>query len=584
MQQRRGLHRDLPIPLKPGEIALTTDTREVYIGNETSDALGGVHNKTVQIGTVKGGVTHSNSMLSNNIIEFIVKRSIISGQTGTGPFTVQKIHSGLSALASHVSGVKLEGGINDQTLVIHKYSPSNYSHKKLLPGDPDGQPYVQGEYNISGTNSLNLVQALVTTDIVYVVYLTKKDLEAYLINEFNTDYDRAGGDLTDLSLKVSTDQLYFDESTGEGFIGLNNAQVTQNHPNSGGALSSSNKPIKAWLEAWMTDATNKLNAAFVALGATFYSNNSSTGGKGVARFGDDTDGDSTAESTVPTYVFDTDLGFTTRSHKGAVNMTKFLNQSWLREGSTPTRELSHLRSNIKILTETNSGDMWANVAIGNAMQRVLDPTTNPGGANITRGTQVMRPLGSNSSTDQGSMGSVRFHATGTQSVTMDYVVEWFDATPTYHVIRTGTATISMPLLANGTNGFGHGLILDQWNEMDIMNVSGAISFAVGADFELGVLVSSMVTKYGDPVIVNDYAGTSALADAAFNTKYGVTPSVPLASRDTLGELDAAVTADTQVFWADDISTSPTYKQYFGFILYKNTRPVSGHIKFVNKRF
>ena len=73
MQQRRGLHRDLPIPLKPGEIALTTDTREVYIGNETSDALGGVHNKTVQIGTVKGGVTHSNSMLSNNIIEFIIE-------------------------------------------------------------------------------------------------------------------------------------------------------------------------------------------------------------------------------------------------------------------------------------------------------------------------------------------------------------------------------------------------------------------------------------------------------------------------------------------------------------------------------
>ena len=122
----------------------------------------------------------------------------------------------------------------------------------------------------------------------------------------------------------------------------------------------------------------------------------------------------------------------------------------------------------QILTETNSADMWANLAIGNEMQREIDPTTNPSGENNTRATQVMRPLGSNSSTDQGSMGSVRFHATGTQSVTMDYVVEWFDATPTYHVIITGTATISMPLLANCTNGFGHGLILDQWNEIKVL--------------------------------------------------------------------------------------------------------------------
>ena len=37
MQQRRGLHRDLPVPLKPGEIGLTTDTRELFIGNDTSD-------------------------------------------------------------------------------------------------------------------------------------------------------------------------------------------------------------------------------------------------------------------------------------------------------------------------------------------------------------------------------------------------------------------------------------------------------------------------------------------------------------------------------------------------------------------
>jgi hypothetical protein len=168
---------------------------------------------------------------------------------------------------------------------------------------------------------------------------------------------------------------------------------------------------------------------------------------------------------------------------------------------------------------------------------------------------------------------------------MDYVVEWYDTGPvTYHVVRTGKATVSMPMLADGTNAYGWGLILDQWNEMDIMNAMGAVSFAVGADFDLGVIVSPIVTIYGDPVIVKDYAGASALSDAAFNTKYGVTPSVVLVSRDTTGEMAAAVTADTQVFWTDDDSTSATYKQYFGFITYSNTRPVTGHIRFINKRF
>lgn len=558
MQQRRGLHRDLPVPLSPGELGLSTDTRELFIGNDTSDSLGGIHNKTVQVGNVVGGYTHVESMLNNNIIEFTVKRTIISAGTGVGPFTILKVHSGLSALANHASGVKLETGINDQTLKIYKYSPALYSHTKLLPGDPDGTPIIQGGYNISGTNQLNLVEAKQANDIIYIVYLNKKDLETYVINAFNSDFNRAGGSLTDLTLKLSTDQLYFDESTGEGFIGLNNAQITDTSYS-----GASSKTVKTWLQEWITDATNKLNAAIDAVGSVgpgeMYTQESITGEFGIARFGDD------STSTVPTYTFDGDLGFTSRSHVGAVNMTKFLNQAWLREGSLPTRELAHVRSNIKVLTETNVGDVFSNLAVGNPMSRQLDPTTNPGGANIIKGTQTMRPLGSSSLTNQGNLGTVRYETSSTRSVTIDYVIEWYDATPTYHVIRTGSATISMPELADSSNVYGHGLVLDQWNEMDIKNATGALSFAVGADFDLGVIVAKRVTLYGDPVIENDFA---TLSSGDFQTKYGT----------------AGNTMGTHVFWADNDSTSATYQKNFGFITYSNTRPVAGHIRFINKRF
>jgi hypothetical protein len=246
-------------------------------------------------------------------------------------------------------------------------------------------------------------------------------------------------------------------------------------------------------------------------------------------------------------------------------MAKFFNQSWLMEGDgDQTRELSHLRSNIKIITETNTGDLWANVAIGNPTIRECGPTSLSG-TNDAKGSQTMRPLGSSILTNQGNLGSIFYDTTGTKNLEMDYVIEWYDDPVTYHVVRTGKATISMPMLADGTNAYGHGLILDQWNEMDIKNATGAVSFAVAADFDLGVIVAKHVTLYGDPIIEDEI---TALSSAAFQAKYGTT----------------GVVLNTDYFLADNDSTSPSYGKYFGFITYSNTRPVSAHIRFINKRF
>jgi hypothetical protein len=52
------------------------------------------------------------------------------------------------------------------------------------------------------------------------------------------------------------------------------------------------------------------------------------------------------------------------------------------------------------------------------------------------------------------------------------------------------------------------------------------------------------------------------------TKYGTTSNV----------------MDSQVFWIDNDSSSPTYEKYFGFLMYKNIRPVDANIEFIQKRF
>jgi hypothetical protein len=253
-------------------------------------------------------------------------------------------------------------------------------------------------------------------------------------------------------------------------------------------------------------------------------------------------------------------------------MAKFFNQSWLMEGDgDQTRELSHLRSNIKIITERNTGDLWANVAIGNPTIRECKMTNVSGTAgNQANGSgpdaQTMRPLGSSTLTNQDNLGSVFYDTSGTRSLEMDYVIEWYDDDPvTYHIVRTGKATISMPMLADGTNAYGHGLILDQWNEMDIKHVDGVVSLAATADFDFGVIVAKHVTLYGDPVIEDEI---TALSSADFQARYGTT----------------GVVLNTDYFLVDNDLTSPSYGKYFGFITYSNTRPVSAHIRFINKRF
>ena len=135
------------------------------------------------------------------------------------------------------------------------------------------------------------------------------------------------------------------------------------------------------------------------------------------------------------------------------------------------------------------------------------------------------------------------------------------------MLRRMIVNVYMPLLDDGTNVYGHGLILDQWNEMDIKDSTGdpLTHLTVGADFDLGVIVAKHVTLYGDPIIEDDI---TTLSGAAFNLKYGTT----------------GVVLNTDYFLADNDSTSPSYGKYFGFITYSNTRPVSAHIRFINKRF
>ena len=84
IQQRRGLKQDLPHPLRPGEIGFATDSKQVYIGADTNDAISATYNKTVTLEGTLGASARTLSLANSQIIKFTVPH--IRYTKGSGEF------------------------------------------------------------------------------------------------------------------------------------------------------------------------------------------------------------------------------------------------------------------------------------------------------------------------------------------------------------------------------------------------------------------------------------------------------------------------------------------------------------------
>ena len=82
MQQRRGNRIDLPQPLRPGEVALASDSKEVFIGLDPEIGVTAQNANAVSVNNITNGFTYANSYLNNNFIRLIMP----SKRFGTGTF------------------------------------------------------------------------------------------------------------------------------------------------------------------------------------------------------------------------------------------------------------------------------------------------------------------------------------------------------------------------------------------------------------------------------------------------------------------------------------------------------------------
>jgi len=81
MQQRRGNRIDLPQPLRPGEVALASDSKEIFIGLDPDIGVTAQNANAVSVNNITNGFTYANSYLNNNFVRLIMPTKRFS--TGT---------------------------------------------------------------------------------------------------------------------------------------------------------------------------------------------------------------------------------------------------------------------------------------------------------------------------------------------------------------------------------------------------------------------------------------------------------------------------------------------------------------------
>jgi len=72
MQQRRGNRIDLPQPLRAGEIALASDSKEVFIGLDPEIGVTAQNANVVSVNNIAQGFNYANSYLNNNFVRLIM--------------------------------------------------------------------------------------------------------------------------------------------------------------------------------------------------------------------------------------------------------------------------------------------------------------------------------------------------------------------------------------------------------------------------------------------------------------------------------------------------------------------------------
>ena len=111
MQQRRGQKQDLPKPLRPGEIGFATDSRQMYIGADTTDPVSDIYNKTGIFEKTSSAQSTTSSLANSQMIKFTVPHKIYDKGEFDGVANVISWTPGTAVASTSVTSVGRQGTV-----------------------------------------------------------------------------------------------------------------------------------------------------------------------------------------------------------------------------------------------------------------------------------------------------------------------------------------------------------------------------------------------------------------------------------------------------------------------------------------
>ena len=257
IQQRRGLKQDLPHPLRAGEIGFATDSKQVYIGADTDDAISATYNKTVSLERTLGASARTLSLSNVQLVKFTVPH--IRFPKGSGEFdgvTKSKSWKANTQLLSSTNLVDLSGNTVTRTVFNDAVSSSNFINQNqtsrsftadditvLLNGEKElGDSSGTGalvntafDYNfVSGNSStsdhtLYLRYAPLNSDDVAITYYGNTHVNHILSNTTIASGSALTGFHSNMSIpeyrQIDSSLVVVNPQVGTGFIGLEQKHI-----------------------------------------------------------------------------------------------------------------------------------------------------------------------------------------------------------------------------------------------------------------------------------------------------------------------------------------------------------------------
>ena len=246
MQQRRGNRVDLPQPLRPGEIGLASDSKEIFIGLDPTIGIAKQNANAININNVVSGYTYANGYLNNNVVRIIlpskrlapgtfdgtVNNTVYTPASASGQTHAKNVF-GTNVGATSVVNVFDNAFFQSADLTVTKNgtllttdstrtSANLLSNEFIISSDTNAktgnhtltlgtQPTGSDDFTVSYYDNVDIIAALVDSSVDNTIGST--DIQGFYQQYFT------GTNIPD-SRKLSNAYILADHITGTAFIGL----------------------------------------------------------------------------------------------------------------------------------------------------------------------------------------------------------------------------------------------------------------------------------------------------------------------------------------------------------------------------